>query len=76
MSSEAHKRQRENTSGDSCITCNQDVEENGVECNWYFCWEHCECTGITHDEYTVLSNSSSKIMFFFAHCVTEKCLLP
>jgi len=30
MSSEVHKRQRENTSGDLCITCNQDVEENGV----------------------------------------------
>ena len=51
MTSEAQtRRQRENTSGDSCITCSQDVEENGVECNWCLRWEHCECAGITPDD--------------------------
>jgi len=72
MASEVQlKRQRENTSGDSCITCSQDVEENGVECNWCLRWEHCECAGISSNEYTVLSNSSSKIMFFCSICYTK-----
>lgn len=62
------KRQRNDSSGDSCVTCSQDVEEEGVECNWCFRWEHRSCAKLTCEEYTVLSSSSCKIMFFCSLC--------
>lgn len=65
---ERNKRPRASTSGDTCVTCSRDVEETGVECNWCYRWEHYDCAGLTSGEYTVLSNSSSKIMFFCTWC--------
>ena len=59
----SHKCIRNDSSGDTCVTCCKDVEEEGVECNWYFKWEHCSCASLTSEEYTVLSSSSCKIMF-------------
>lgn len=62
------KRTRNDTSGDSCVTCGKDVEEEGVECNWCFRWEHCSCASLSSEEYSVLSSSSCKIMFFCSLC--------
>ena len=64
----SHKRIRNDSSGDTCVTCGKDVEEEGVECNWCFKWEHCSCASLTTEEYTVLSSSSCKIMFFCSLC--------
>ena len=67
-SDERNKRLRASTSGDTCVTCCRDVEETGIECNWCYCWEHYDCAGLTEGEYSMLSNSSSKIMFFCTWC--------
>jgi len=58
------KRTRNLTSGFSCVTCNKDVEEHGVECQWCWQWEHSNCADLTSSECSVLSSSSAKIMFF------------
>ena len=67
-SDERNKRLRASTSGDTCVTCSRDVEETGIECNWCYRWEHYDCAGLTEGEYSMLSNSSSKIMFFCTWC--------
>ena len=61
-------------SGDSCISCSKDVEEDGIECQWSCGWEHHQCAGLTVSEYNMLGSSSSKIMFFVL-CVIPKCFL-
>ena len=67
----SYKQPRDDTSGDTCVTCGKDVEEKGVECNRCFKWEHRSCASLTHEEYTVLSSSSCKIMFFCSLCYTR-----
>ena len=67
-SDERLKHLRASTSGDTCVMCSQDVEEKGIECNWCYRWEHYDCAGLSEGEYTMLSNSSSKVMFFCTWC--------
>ena len=55
----------------SCVTCGNDIEENGVECQWCCCWEHRECANLSIDEYNMLTTSSSKIMFFCTLCYSK-----
>ena len=70
-SDERNKRLRTSTSGDTCVTCSRDVEETGIECNWCYHWEHYDCAGLSEGEYSMLSNSSSKIMFFCTWCYNK-----
>ena len=65
------KRTRNLTSGFSCVTCDEDVKEHGVECQWCSLWEHPNCAGLTSSEYSVLSSSSAKIMFFCSLCYSK-----
>ena len=51
-----------------CVTCNKQAEEDSIECECCFKWVHRECAGISKDEYKVLSDSSSNIMFFCGIC--------
>ena len=67
----SNKRARNVSSGYSCVTCQKDVEDEGIECQWCYRWEHRRCAELTEAEYTVLSNSSSKIMFFCTMCYTK-----
>jgi len=41
------KKTRTLTSGFSCVTCDEYVEEHGVECQWCWWWEHPNCAGLT-----------------------------
>ena len=65
------KRTRNLTSGFSCVTCDNDVEEHGVECQWCYRWEYPNCAGLTSGEYSVLTSSSVKIMFFCSLCYSK-----
>ena len=65
------KRSRNLTSGYSCVTCDEDVEEDGVECQWCYRWEHPKCAGLSSSEYSVLTSSSAKIMFFCSLCFSK-----
>lgn len=51
-----------------CITCNKDVGEEAVLCQWCNKWEHRVCADINTSEYKILTNSSKKIMFFCSRC--------
>ena len=51
-----------------CITCNKDVGEEAVLCQWCDKWEHRVCADISTSEYKILTNSSKKIMFFCSLC--------
>lgn len=55
----------------TCVSCNVDVGEGGIECQWRYGWEHRSCAGITQSEYSILTTSSSKIMFFCSLCYTK-----
>ena len=55
----------------SCMSCDKDVKEEGVECQWCYGWEHKGCAGITQSEYTILTTSSSKVMFFCSFYYTK-----
>jgi len=70
--SDRNKRPRNDASTrELCVSCQKDVEDDGVECEWCYKWEHRECAGLTNDEYLVLSNSNSKIMFFCSLCYSK-----
>lgn len=58
-------------SGDSCVSCSKEVEEDGIECQWCCGWEHRQCAGLSISEYKMLGSSSSKIMFFCTLCYTK-----
>ena len=47
-----------------CIKCNKNAEEDSIECESYLKWEHRVCAGISKEEYKVLDNLSTNIMFF------------
>lgn len=66
-----NKRPRNVSSGYACVTCQKDVEDDGIECEWCYRWEHRVCAELSEAEYTVLSNSSSKIKFFCTMCYTK-----
>ena len=51
-----------------CITCNKDMGEEAVLCQWCDKWEHRVCAGISTSEYKILTNSSKKIIFFYSLC--------
>ena len=51
-----------------CITCKKNAERESIEYEMCFKWEHRGCTSITSEEYSLLSISSSNIMFFCIHC--------
>ena len=46
------------------VTCDKDIKQDGVECQWCRKWEHRVCAGLSQSEYNMLTNSSNKIMFF------------
>ena len=54
-----------------CVSCSKDIEEDGIECQWCCRWEHHECAGLTVGEYSMLTTSSSKIMFFCTLCYSK-----
>jgi len=62
------KHTRSECSGEECVTCNKLVNDEGVECQWCFNWEHKGCAGLTHNEYNLLSKSSGKVMFYCSLC--------
>ena len=52
----------------SCVKCNEVAEEDSIECECCFKWEHRECAGISQDEYKILGDASPNIMFFCSVC--------
>jgi len=46
-----------------CVTCDKEVEDNAIMCQWCSKWEHRVCAGISVNKYNMLSTSSNKIMF-------------
>ena len=70
------KRTRSDCSGEECVTCHKIVgdEDEGVECQWCFNWEHKTCAGLTQNEYILLSKSSGKIMFYCSSCYVSDAL--
>ena len=62
------KHTRSECSGEECVTCSKSVNEEGVESQWYFNWEHKGCTGLTQSEYNLLSKSSGKVTFYCSLC--------
>ena len=53
---------------DNCVKCNEPAVEDALECAWCEWWEHSKCIKISVDQYAVLSNIPSNIVFF-AHNV-------
>ena len=51
-----------------CITCNKDVGEEAILCQWCDKWEHRVCADISTNEYKILTSSNKKIMFFCSQC--------
>ena len=52
-----------------CVKCSKNVEEDSIECKSCLKWEHRVCTGISKEEYEVLSGDlSANIMFFCSVC--------
>ena len=64
----AAKHLRSEFSGEECVTCRKIVNDEGVECQWCFNWEHKTCAGLTQNEYILLSKSSGNIMFYCSSC--------
>ena len=64
----AAKRTRSECSGEECVTCSKSVNEEDVECQWCFNWEHKGCAGLTQSEYNFLSKSPGKVMFYCSLC--------
>ena len=52
----------------SCVKCKEVAEEDSIECECCFKWEHRECAGISEDEYKILGDASTNIMFFCSVC--------
>ena len=63
-------KKRKDKSGEvvSCIKCNKSADNDGVECECCYKWEHRECAGISEDEYAILNDASPNIMFFCSFC--------
>ena len=53
---------------DYCVRCNELAVEDALECVWCKWWENIKCIKISVDQYAVLSNIPSNIVFF-AHNV-------
>ena len=49
-----------------CVKCSKNAEEDSIECESCLKWEHraCVCAGISKEEYEVLDNLPTSIMFF------------
>lgn len=65
------KRAKEGPDDDEdalCITCKNVVEEESIECEMCFKWEHRVCANISSEEFNLLTNGSSNIMFFCTQC--------
>ena len=56
---------------EKCILCHKDAKQDAVECQWCHKWEHRACAGLSHNEYNILSNNNSKIMFFCIMCFSK-----
>ena len=58
---------RSECSGEECVTCNKLVDEEGVQCQWCFNWEHRNCADLTLSEYNLLSKvfQQSYVVLFF-----------
>ena len=52
-----------------CVTCNEEVKNDAIICEWCNEWEHRTC--LTLNEYDMLTTSSDQIMFY-ALCVILK----
>ena len=64
----AKKHSRSECSGEECVTCHKTVNNEGVECQWCFNWEHKSFAGLIQNEYILLSKSSGKIMLYCSSC--------
>ena len=55
---------------DNCVSCGKVVTEadNGAKCQWCSRWEHSVCAGLNATDYSMLSGSSPKILFFCTKC--------
>jgi len=49
MTSVATKNSKSECSGEECVTCHKTVNDEGVECQWCFNWEHKFCVGLTQN---------------------------
>ena len=54
---------------ETCVACSEPVVEDALECIWCERWEHSKCIKISIDQYSVLSNLPSNIVFFCSQCV-------
>ena len=57
--------------GTSCILCisfNKNANEDSIQCESCFNWEHRECAGVSTQEYEVITDCSPNIMFFCTSC--------
>ena len=56
------------------MTYHQDTGDEAILCQWCSMWERRICAGISVNEYDVLNNSCSKIMFFCSVCCPKVTL--
>ena len=61
-----NKKQKD---ADNCVTCSEPTVEDALQCVWCERWEHSKCVKISADQYLVLSDISSNIVFFCSQCL-------
>ena len=54
-----------------CVTCNKEVKNDAIICEWCSKWEHRTCAGLSINEYDMLTTSSNQIMFFCTMCYAK-----
>ena len=57
--------------GDVCVSCNESVDGEAVECQWCAKWEHMKCAKMSKPEYDILSNCTPQIVFFCSLCISK-----
>ena len=62
------KKKRSIENEDLCVTCTALCDVDSIECESCLKWQHRQCAGMSAEEYKVLDNSSSCIMFFCTLC--------
>ena len=59
---------------DLCVTCVALCNVDSIECKLCLKWQHRQCARMSAEEYKVLGNSSSCVMFFCTFCCPKVSL--
>jgi len=52
-----------------CTSCNEPVHDDSMECIWCECLQHRSCVKISDDQYCVLANFPTNIVYFCTLCI-------